>query len=143
MDWGLAKVWRHDEQGHTESEPKKVTSDEPVDTSMTGLGGLEGTVTYMSPEQLRMEPDIDGRSDLFSLGVVLYEVICGVTPAEAETVREMQEKVLTETPIPPNLRMDQRVPHLLNDIVMQCLAKNRDDRPDDCLDVVRLLQEAL
>lgn len=143
MDWGLAKVWRHDDAVHAADTKSTGVSEAPIDNSMTGLGGLEGTVTYMSPEQLRQEPTIDGRSDLFSLGVVLYEIVCGVTPAEAETVREMQEKVLAETPIPPNLRLDQRVPQLLNDVVMQCLAKSPEQRPDDALEVVRMLQETL
>lgn len=141
MDWGLAKVWARDDDPLSHDSGTRQISSSAVDTSVTGLGGLEGTVTYMSPEQLEKAIDIDGRSDIFSLGVVLYEVVTGTTPAEAETVREMQEKVLTEQPAPPSTRVSYKVPGLLDDLIMSCLAKSKEDRPEDCLDIVRLLQE--
>ncbi len=141
MDWGLAKVWARDDDPLSHDSGTRQISNSAVDTSVTGLGGLEGTVTYMSPEQLEKAIDIDGRSDIFSLGVVLYEVVTGTTPAEAETVREMQEKVLTEQPAPPSTRVSYKVPGLLDDLIMSCLAKSKEDRPEDCLDIVRLLQE--
>lgn len=141
MDWGLAKVWARDiEDGVIEPVTKQISTS-AVDNSVTGLGGLEGTVTYMSPEQLQRDPGINGRSDIFSLGVVLYEVVTGTTPAEAETVLEMQEKILKEQPAPPSSRLRMKVPSLLDDLIMSCLAKSPDDRPDDCLEIVRLLQE--
>ncbi|MBL6689733.1 MAG: serine/threonine protein kinase [Pseudomonadales bacterium] len=141
MDWGLAKVWaRGIEDGVIEPLTKQISTS-AVDNSVTGLGGLEGTVTYMSPEQLQRDPGINGRSDIFSLGVVLYEVVTGTTPAEAETVLEMQEKILKEQPAPPSSRLRMKVPSLLDVLIMSCLAKSPDDRPDDCLEIVRLLQE--
>ncbi len=144
MDWGLAKVWSR-ERGLDEVDPLLLpsgsASDAIVDTSLTGLGGLEGTVTYMSPEQLNKDPGIDGSSDVFSLGAVLYEVITGTTPAEAETVREMHERILNDVPVPPSSRFGGALPRLLDDLVMQCLAKRPEQRPADCLEIVRLLQE--
>jgi len=141
MDWGLAKVWARETEESIPESTTKLMSSAPVDTSVTGLGGLEGTVTYMSPEQLEKDPGINGRSDIFSLGVVLYEVVTGTTPAEAETVLEMQEKILKEQPAPPSSRVRMKIPSLIDDLIMSCLAKSPDDRPDDCLDIVRLLQE--
>ncbi len=141
MDWGLAKVWARDSVELPKNIKKGLTSEAQPDTSVTGLGGLEGTVTYMSPEQLNRDPRIDGRSDIFSLGVLLYEVITGATPAEAETVREMKDKVLFEQPLPPSAAAVGKLPPLLDDLIMSCLAKSPDDRPGDCLDIVRLLQE--
>ncbi|MBO6555124.1 MAG: serine/threonine protein kinase [Pseudomonadales bacterium] len=141
MDWGLAKVWAREDDPPVHESRTRLVSNSALDTSVTGLGGLEGTVTYMSPEQLEKAMDIDGRSDIFSLGVVLYEVVTGKTPAEAETVREMQEKVLTEPPAPPSSRVTFKVPVLLDNLIMSCLAKSKEDRPEDGLDIVRLLQE--
>ncbi len=143
MDWGLAKVWGKEVDREIDVDKPKLSmsSDALVDPGVTGLGGLEGTVTYMSPEQLKQDPNIDSLSDLFSLGVVLYEVICGKTPAEAETVREMQEAILQESPVPPSTRTRERIPKLLDDLVMQCLSKSPEHRPPSGLEVVRLLQE--
>ena len=141
MDWGLAKVWAR-QSGEEEPGPTRMgmTSNAPIDTDVTGLGGLEGTVTYMSPEQLKMDPKIDGRSDIFSLGVVLYEVVTGKTPALAETVSEMQDKVLYEQPSPPS-SYGGPVPPLLEQLIMNCLTKLPEDRPEDAQQVVRVLQE--
>lgn len=142
LDWGLAKVWHKDFIHEEPVGANPITSIETVDSSVTGLGGLEGTVTYMSPEQLQ-QGDIDGRSDLYSLGVVLYETLCGHSPFEADTVREMQEQILQANPPEPSHRVKYPIPKLLEEVTMNCLAKSPQDRPDDALDVVRLLQEAI
>lgn len=142
MDWGLAKVWARDATEPEAKDETKRISDASIDTSLTGLGGLEGTVTYMSPEQLQTDPTIDGRSDIFSLGVVLYEVVTGSTPALAETVREMQDKVLYEQPSPPS-SYGGPVPPRLEDLIMRCLAKSPQHRPEDAQQIVRAIQEIM
>lgn len=143
LDWGLAKVW-HKLQPETEEKPKShLISNQTIDAGVTGAGGLEGTVTYMSPEQLRQAEDIDGRSDIFSLGVVLYELVSGVTPHQAETVREMQEKILAEEPLAPSAHLSYQLPRLLDEVIMMCLSKTPQERPSDALELVRLLQEAV
>lgn len=144
LDWGLAKVWHKDEDPEAAEQTSKMTqSIATIDSSVTGVGGLEGTVTYMSPEQLERSNLIDGRSDIFSLGAMVYELVCGKTPHEAETVREMQEKILQEEPLAPSARVRYPLPKLLDDVTMMCLAKRPQDRPYDALEVVRLLQEAV
>lgn len=143
LDWGLAKVWHKDFIHEELNDRTIVSSIEAVDSSVTGLGGLEGTVTYMSPEQLKQTDEIDGRSDLYSLGVVLYEILSGHTPFEAGTVREMQEQILETNPDDPSSKVRYRIPKLLEEVTMSCLAKSPQDRPDDAQDVVRLLQEAI
>ena len=140
LDWGLAKVWP-EKAGNDEPESEGGTqSDEPV-TNITSQGNLEGTVTYMSPEQLRRDPDIDYRSDIFSMGVILYEVLCGRTPAVADTVREMADAVQNETPLVPSAHTGIRIPKYLDTLAMRCISKSPDDRVEDCAQLIRLLQE--
>ncbi|MEM7362837.1 MAG: serine/threonine-protein kinase [Pseudomonadota bacterium] len=144
LDWGLAKVWPEnadaDERGNESGNDNTVKSSEP-DSNITGQGNLEGTVTYMSPEQLRRDPAIDYRSDIFSMGVILYEVLCGRTPAVTETVREMIDAVQNEIPLVPSAHTGVRIPEYLDTLAIQCIAKAPDDRVQDCGELIRLLQE--
>jgi serine/threonine-protein kinase len=143
LDWGLAKVWREDGQPDAESsEPSAIdplSTEEPK--SITGQAQLQGTAAYMSPEQIRRDPQIDYRSDVYSLGAVLYEILSGRTPNVGETVREMTEQIQTVMPPPPSSLTNLPIPHLLEDLAMGCLAKDPVDRIANCAAVVRLMQE--
>jgi serine/threonine-protein kinase len=95
-------------------------------SQMTETGSIVGTAQYLSPEQAR-GGEVDPRSDLYSLGVVLYELLTGKTPFEGETPVEIAMKHLSTTPKPPSkLRPD--VPPELDMVVLRALAKNPDDR---------------
>src|SRR4029077_11625571 len=95
-------------------------------SQMTEAGSIVGTAQYLSPEQAR-GGEVDPRSDLYSLGVVLYELLTGKTPFDGETPVEIAMKHLSNTPKPPSkLRPD--VPRELDMVVMRALAKNPDDR---------------
>ena len=95
-------------------------------SQMTETGSIVGTAQYLSPEQAR-GGEVDPRSDLYSLGVVLYELLTGKTPFEGETPVEIAMKHLSNTPQPPSkLRPD--VPPELDMVVMRALAKNPNDR---------------
>lgn len=123
LDWGLAKVWTEvgdDETSPSTNEP--VAPNEPV-ASITGVGNLEGTIAYMSPEQLLRDPAIDYRTDIYSMGVVLYEILARRTPFEAETVGEMTEQVLTATPPRPSEIATGFVPASLETLAMRCIEK--------------------
>lgn len=142
LDWGLAKVWpEHADNAETADDQEDPPSEDDPDSDITGQGKLEGTVTYMSPEQLRRDPAIDYRSDIFSMGVILYEVLCGRTPAVADTVREMMDAVQNETPLVPSAHTGIRIPDYLDALAMKCIAKAPDDRVEDCAELIRLLQE--
>lgn len=110
-------------------------------SALTSMGMVLGTVAYMSPEQAGGEPDIDGRSDLYSLGCVLYELLTGVPPFSAPTYLAMIGKHMTETPTPPSVR-GVALPSQLDDIVLQLLAKEPRHRPANAGDVARLLRAA-
>jgi serine/threonine protein kinase/tetratricopeptide (TPR) repeat protein len=92
----------------------------------TITGALVGTPVYMSPEQAKGEK-IDTRSDLFSLGIIFYELLTGKAPYEAETAMGLLLKRIQERPVPPADR-DKEIPQALSDIVLKCLAVDREQR---------------
>ena len=97
------------------------------DSRLTATGMAIGTPAYMSPEQSAGDSAIDGRSDLYSLGVVGYQMLCGQPPFVANNTPSMLVKHLSERPIP----VDQRWPDLPQDLsraVMMCLEKDPADR---------------
>jgi eukaryotic-like serine/threonine-protein kinase len=86
---------------------------------MTQTGSLVGTPEYMSPEQV-MGEHVDVRSDLFTLGVILYELLTGAMPYKADTVQSAMFKRTRELPKPP-IEVDPTVPRMLSDITKKCL----------------------
>jgi eukaryotic-like serine/threonine-protein kinase len=95
-------------------------------SQMTEVGSIVGTAQYLSPEQARGS-DVDQRSDVYSLGVVLYELLTGEVPFSGDTSVEIAMKHVSQTPQPPSaLRED--VPHELDLVVMRALAKDPQDR---------------
>ncbi|MGH7561035.1 MAG: protein kinase domain-containing protein [Gemmatimonadales bacterium] len=109
------------------------------DEHLTAAGMVLGTATYMSPEQATGESRVDGRSDLYSLGCVLYELLTGATPFSADTPVGMLVKHLTEPP-PPILERNEKLPPAIGDIVMSLLAKEPAQRPAKAADVARALR---
>ncbi|MDP3014714.1 MAG: protein kinase, partial [Candidatus Subteraquimicrobiales bacterium] len=87
---------------------------------------VEGTAAYMSPEQAKGEP-MDERSDIFSLGTVLYEMLTGESPFGAETVSAAIFKILNTNPAPPS-ELVPEISRRVDEIVMKALSKNPDDR---------------
>jgi serine/threonine-protein kinase len=96
-------------------------------TTLTKGGAAIGSPSYMAPEQIRAEPNLDARADIWSLGTILFELLTGRCPFEAETVALMYQKVLTEDP-PSLLDLVPDAPPELNTIIRLCLQKNADDR---------------
>ena len=95
-------------------------------SQMTEAGSIVGTAQYLSPEQARGAA-VDQRSDLYSLGIVLYELLTGTVPFSGDTPVEIAMKHLSQVPEPPSTRRPD-VPHELDLVVMRALAKNPDDR---------------
>src|SRR5438046_3446861 len=93
-------------------------------SQMTEAGSIVGTAQYLSPEQARGAP-VDRRSDIYSLGVVLYELLTGVVPFTGDTPVEIAMKHLSAVPEPPS-RKAPDVPRELDLVVLRALAKNPD-----------------
>ena len=122
MDFGLAKVIA--DRAAPSAEGK--TQLETVTELLTRPGSALGTIAYMSPEQARGE-ELDTRTDLFSFGVVLYEISTGTMPFKGTTAATVFEAILNKAPVPPT-RLRPDLPVKLEEIVHTALEKDRDVR---------------
>jgi serine/threonine protein kinase len=106
-------------------------------SQVSGSDRVLGTPAYLSPEQIEGRRQ-DGRSDLFSLGVVLYEMITGVRPFAGDSLGEVCAQILTVNPISPS-KLNPELPRVFDRILARCLAKNPDDRYQSGNDLARAL----
>lgn len=132
LDFGLAKLLG------SEKRPDEATTAELFSQALTAPGTTLGTVAYMSPEQLRAK-ELDPRSDLFSFGVVLYEMATGTLPFCGPSVGVIIESILTRTPADP-VRLNASLPPALAEIVRRALEKDRALRYQHAADMRAQLQ---
>jgi serine/threonine protein kinase len=113
VDFGLVRDVSHDTQ-----------------LSQTSANTLEGTPLYTPPEAVTSPAEVDGRSDLYSLGAVGYYLLCAAPPFDGRTTLEVLSKHLREQPLPPSARLGTSLPSDLEGLVMRCLAKEPGQRPE-------------
>ncbi len=113
LDFGLAKLLR-------------PVSEAPLTASLTQTKAVVGTLPYMAPEQLRAE-EVDARTDVYSLGAVLYEMATGRRPFDAAASATLAADILHKAPPPPG-RTNPDLPTRLDDIILKCLEKDRENR---------------
>ncbi|HXO36737.1 MAG TPA: protein kinase [Candidatus Acidoferrales bacterium] len=122
LDFGLAKITRAARPASGDSQ----TLADAAGLDLTSPGSAVGTVAYMSPEQLRGK-ELDGRTDLFSFGVVLYEMATGILPFRGETSAVVTEAILNRQPTSA-VRLVPELPPKLEEIISKALEKDRDMR---------------
>ena len=119
----------------------KAVSDAASAASLTGTGVSLGTPAYMAPEQAAADPDVDGRADIYALGVTAYEIIAGVPPFVGATPAQVIAGHLTRTP-EPLASHRPAVPPALAALIARCLEKNPADRWQRADDLLRALDAA-
>jgi serine/threonine protein kinase/Tfp pilus assembly protein PilF len=136
LDFGLAKFIEKRLLGFSSSDPDAETQD----FVNTNPGAVMGTISYMSPEQAR-GTHVDARSDIFSLGILIYEMLTGRQPFEGETASDVIISILQKKPR-PIARFSQDVPVEIERIVGKALSKDREERyqtiKDMLIDLKRL-----
>ena len=122
LDFGLAKLL-HENVGAEEHELTRLRT---LSDERTEAGKILGTTSYMSPEQARGEV-VDARSDIFSLGTVLYQMVTGRAPFQGRTSTDVLSSIIRDQPAPP-AEINPSVPPELQRIIANCLEKEPDDR---------------
>jgi serine/threonine protein kinase len=152
IDWGVAKVWGHaddnepidrsilrptslDPQDEAESDPSQLQT-------LTSGGQRPGTPLYMSPEQVEGRRSIDERTDIFSVGVVLYELMAFCEPFKGRTVDQTFDNILNKQLPPPSERAPQQpIPSAADTIVMKALQKHPGQRYQSMREMIAAMRE--
>ena len=114
----------------------RISDDNP---NLTATGMLAGTPNFMSPEQTR-GLELDGRSDLFSLGCVLYRLLAGRLPFGSPTVLSTLSSIQSHNPVPPQAELGKDINQDLSDLTMCLLEKQPINRPQSCEQLIELLK---
>jgi len=131
LDFGLAKLTETPERHETPDETA-ITQGDPGQ-ALSGQGMILGTLAYMSPEQIEGKR-LDARSDVFSFGVVLYEMLTGKPPFKAASPLSTASAILSKDPFPP-AEVNPEIPRELQRLVSRCLAKDPERRAQHMGDV--------
>lgn len=142
LDWGLAKVW--DQEDDDEVEQLVRSGQQQVSGRLTGRGDVQGTPFYMSPEQARETGDVDERTDIYNIGIVLFELLTNQSFMSGRNFKEIKKKILND-PVrtPLDLVGKGKVPKALNAVCEKALQKDPKDRYQNMTEFVDDLRNYL
>jgi tRNA A-37 threonylcarbamoyl transferase component Bud32 len=129
LDFGLVKIVESTGPIPSDAEGPKTDPDSII-----------GTPEYMSPEQIRGKASGDPRTDIYAFGAILYEMATGVRPLVGTSLGDLMVKVVTEVPVSPTERGAPDLPAPLAALIMSCLQKRPEDRPESAASVLELLR---
>ena len=138
LDFGLAKLPTRATDGSSSGESLETMSIDSAAAYLTSPGAMMGTVAYMSPEQVRAK-ELDARTDLFSLGAVLYEMATGRIPFEGSSSGEICGAILHENPT-PTPQLNPQIPGEVEALINKALEKDRNLRYQHAADIRADLQ---
>ena len=133
VDWGVAKVWGMPNEDRTREQKERAES-------MTGTGQRPGTPLYMSPEQIIGNYYVDNRTDVWAIGVLLYEILCLEVPFRGRTVHQTFDQIIHEAPLSPSRRQPKHlkrvIPSELESIALRAMSKKPADRQSTISEVI-------
>jgi len=124
LDFGISKITQPSSSGQ--------------DFGMTKTQAIMGSPLYMSPEQMASSRDVDGRSDIWAVGTILYELITGRVPFQGDTMPQLCTMILQGAPLPPRTYRPD-IPEGLQQVILKCLEKERRNRPANVADLATAL----
>lgn len=133
-----ANIWLEAPKGRVKILDFGLARGNDTATQLTQSGVVMGTPAYMSPEQANGDP-LDGRTDLFSLGCILYELATGTRPFDGPTFMAIIAKLATFVP-PPAKELNPAIPVSLSNLISELLAKSREERPASAAEVANRLE---
>lgn len=154
LDWGVAKVWGHSDlpsSGPISDGPRELIDEQETlrttggsldSQALTRAGQLLGTPLYMSPEQVLGHLYLDERSDVFSLGVVMYEALTFIEPFRGRDVRSTFDFIIHDRPKLPSAKVDG-LTDAFDDVVMKALEKKPEDRWQTASELNTAIREAV
>lgn len=147
LDWGTAKVWGSiDDQTVTRFDASKLqkAEDEQQLLTLTGGGQRPGTPLYMSPEQIQGTRCIDERSDIFNVGVCMYELLAIREPFRGANIDQTFRNIISgEVPVPSEKAPDKKIPKIADEVVMRALMKKPGDRYQTMREMIDALHDVL
>jgi len=137
VDWGVAKIWGMPNEERTPEQKERAEN-------LTATGQRPGTPLYMAPEQIIGNYYVDNRADVWSIGVMLYELLCLEVPFKGRTIHETFDQIIHETPVLPSARKPRHprrvIPSELELIAMRAMSKKPADRPANISELIDLLR---
>lgn len=141
LDWGVAKVWGQSDDTSEEAHSLVGASEEQLQT-LTRSGQRPGTPLYMSPEQVLGHKYVDERTDIYSVGVVLYELLTFSEPFRGPNIRGTFDQIVNDKPVPPRERApERRIPRFLEQICLKAIEKDPGKRFQTMLELIAALRQ--